>query len=330
LRVRCGKKWEDLPLMGMEAGTRPGIDSTTTSAIAPREADAPRPPDPYGTGPGAGIRDIRPPAYGQGIIVSAVIGAAMLVLAITAIRHAENTGLPLTETTRPLYWGLAVLAVLAAGIGAQYAERTAARAAAAVGHPRDGELMETAWAVPMVATIAAVMMIATYHNTAMLAIGPAIAFFGIAGALLSRDLLDDATESTQRTAMAIHTFVIDAIAFIALSAVYLNKMSSPVAAPLVGILSAVLILETLERGVIAHPTRVVYAIVGGGIMAECMVALNWWPTHGWTGGAVLLVCFYLVAGALLERTRRTSLRPRDFIEFGVVSIVALILLALTA
>jgi hypothetical protein len=132
LRVRCGKKWEDLPLMGMEAGTRPGIGSTTTSAIAPREADAPRPPDPYGTGPGAGIRDIRPPAYGQGIIVSAVIGAAMLVLAITAIRHAENTGLPLTETTRPLYWGLAVLAVLAAGIGAQYAERTAARAAAAV------------------------------------------------------------------------------------------------------------------------------------------------------------------------------------------------------
>lgn len=319
--------------MGMGTGTRPGIETTTVAAeqaTSPASSPGPHSTGSSGVAPGAGMRDMRQPAYGQGIVVSVGVAAALLVLAISAIRDAENTGLPLTETTRPLYWGLAVLTVLAAGIGAQYAERTAARAAAAVGHPRDGSLMQTAWAVPVVATIAAVLMVATYHNTTMLIAGPAIAFFGVAGSLLSRDLLDDATEPTQRTAMAIHTLVIDATAFLVLSAVYLNKMSSPVSAPLVGLLSGILILETLERGVIARPTRVFYAIVGGAIMAQCMVVLNWWPTHGWTGGAVLLVCFYVIAGALLERTRRTTLRPRDLIEFGVISLVALILLAITA
>ncbi|MGH2558801.1 MAG: DUF5656 family protein [Thermomicrobiales bacterium] len=320
--------------METETGTRPGTDPAGTAEAADQAA---QPATSVagsaahsGSVPGSSMQEIRQPTFGQGIVVSVGVALALLVLAISAIRDAENTGLPLTETTRPLYWGLAVLTVLAAGIGAQFAERTAARAAAAVGHPRDTGRVETAWAVPIVATIAAVMMVATYHNTTMLVGGPAIAFFGIAGALLSRDLLDDATESTQRTAMAIHTFVIDAIAFLALSAVYINKMSSWVSAPLVGILSGILILETLERGAIDKTTRGVFAIAGGFIMAQCTIILNWWPTHGWTGGAVLLVCFYVIAGALLERTRRTHLRSRDLIEFGVVSLTALIVLALTA
>jgi hypothetical protein len=61
-----------------------------------------------------------------------------------------------------------------------------------------------------------------------------------------------------------------------------------------------------------------------------MIALNWWQTHGWTGGAVLLVCFYVISGVLLARTQRTVLRTRDLVEFGAVSLVALVILAITA
>jgi hypothetical protein len=184
--------------------------------------------------------------------------------------------------------------------------------------------------VPLVATIAAIMLVATHHNTVMLVAGPAIAFFGVAGALLSRDLLDDATEASTRTAATIHTFVIHVVAFLALSAVYINKMSSWVAAPLVGIFSGILILETLERGRATRDQRIFYSILGGAVMAEAMIALNWWPTYGWTGGAVLLVCFYVVAGVLLARTQRTTLRTRDMVEFGAVGGAALLILALTA
>jgi hypothetical protein len=280
--------------------------------------------------PGATMEIVRQPTYGQGIVVSLVVAAALLVLAIMAIRHAKSTGLPLTETTGPLYWILAVLVAVGAAIGAQYSEVTAARAAESLGQPRKVSTVPTAWAVPLTATVAAILLVATYHNTIMLVAGPAIAFFGVAGALLSRDLLDDATEATTRTAATIHTFVIHVVAFLVMLGIYLNKMSSWVSAPLVGIFAGILILETLERGQAARVQRIFYAILGAAVMAEAMIALNWWPTYGWTGAAVLLVCFYVIAGVLLARTQRSALRTRDLVEFGGVGAAALFILALTA
>jgi hypothetical protein len=280
--------------------------------------------------PGATMEIVRQPTYGQGIVVSFVVAAALLVLAIMAIRDEENTGLPLTETTGPLFWGLAVLIAIGAAIGAEFSEVTAARAAESLGQPRKASTVPTAWAVPLIATIAAILLVATYHNTIMLVAGPAIAFFGVAGALLSRDLLDDATEASTRTAATIHTFVIHVVAFLALLGVYLNKLSSWVSAPLVAIFAGILILEMLERGHATRPQRIFYAILGGAVMAEAMIALNWWPTYGLTGAAVLLVCFYIIAGVLLARTQRSALRTRDIVEFGAVGAAALLVLALAA
>jgi hypothetical protein len=276
----------------------------------------------------ASMEIVRQPTYGQGIVVSLVSAASMLILAIMAIRDGANTGLPLTETTGPLYWGLAVIFAIGTAAGAQFSEVTAARAAESLGQPRKTTSIPTAWAIPLIAAIAAIMLIATHHNQVMLVGGPAIAFFGVAGALLSRDLLDDATEGSNRTAAAIHTLVIHVIAFLALSAVYLNKMSSMVAAPLVAIFSAVLILEALERGTTSAPQRVLYAVAGGAVMGEAMIALNWWPTYGWSGGAVLLVCFYLVAGMLLAWAQRGVIRSRDMIEYGAICGIALLILAI--
>ncbi|MEA2523792.1 MAG: hypothetical protein QOG89_3034 [Thermomicrobiales bacterium] len=313
--------------MASESGS-PTSPQTTATASVPQGPIVPV--NRAAHAPGVAMEIVRQPTYGQGIVVSLVVAAALLVLAIMAIRDAENTGLPLTETTGPLFWGLAVLIAIGAAIGAEFSEVTAARAAESLGQPRKPSTIPSAWAVPLVATIAAVLLVATHHNTVMLVAGPAIAFFGVAGALLSRDLLDDATEASTRTAATIHTFVIHVVAFLALSGVYLNKMSSWVSAPLVGIISGILILETLERGQATRHQRIFYAILGGAVMAEATIALNWWPTYGWTGGAVLLVCFYVVAGVLLARTQRGSLRSRDLVEYGAVGGAALLILALTA
>jgi hypothetical protein len=319
--------------MVMDAGNRSGFQQSAQfdedDQVVPAPGATGTTPRP-GSTPGSGMQDVKQPAYGQGIFVSGGTALAMLVLSIYAIQDAENTGIPITETTKPLFWGLAIITIIAAGVGAQFVERNAASAAVAVGQPRGTQLMQTAWTVPVVATSAAIMMIATYHNTLMLIVGPAIAFFGIAGSLLSRDLLDDVTETTQRSATTIHTLVIHAIAFLALSAVYINKIDSIISAPLVGIFSAILILEALERGVISRPTRMLYSLVGGLLMAEMTIVLNWWPTHGWTGGAVLLVCFYLISGIMVVRAQRSVLSGRDLIEYGLVSGTALFLLAVTA
>jgi hypothetical protein len=315
--------------MGMDTGSRTAPQGTGTPPAAQGSTVPPAPPR-TGLAPGSSLEIVRQPTWGQGIVVSLVAAAAVFVLAIVAIGDVEDGGLPLSQTTGPLFWGLSVLVAIGAAAGAQFSEVSAARAAESLGQPRKPSIVPTAWAVPFVATVAAILLVATYHNQVMLVAGPAIAFFGVAGALLSRDLLDDATESTTRTAATIHSLVIHVVAFLALSAIYLNKMSDWIAAPLAGILSGILILESLERGNATRPQRIFYAILGGAVMTEATIALNWWPTYNWTGGAVLLVCFYVVSGILLARTQRQTLRSRDFVEFGGVTGIALLVLALFA
>jgi len=277
----------------------------------------------------AGSSTVNQPTFGKGIVVSFAVAVVVAALAGVALGDGDGAT-PMTQTTGALFWVIAIATVIAAGVGAQYAERTAAAAAAAVGHPRSQATMATAWAVPAVATLGAVLLVATYHNLAMLFLGPAIAFFGIAGSLLSRDLLDDSGESAHRMASTVHTVVIHAVAFLTLGTIYLNKPPDWLGSLLAGAVGGALVLETLERGQLAPPRRVLYALLGALVLWQATIAVNWWPTHGWTGGAVLLVVFYVVAGVLLTRAQRTAVRSRDLLEYGLVGAVALLILALTA
>jgi hypothetical protein len=311
--------------------SEPEVDETTKNVAAettPADggASANRPD----TAIGAMLDSTRQPVYGQGIVVSLVAAACLLVLAILAVREQETaTGVPATETTGPLFWGLAVLFIAIIAVGAQYSEMSAARAAEALGHVRKPRELPTAWVVPSVGMAGAILLVATLHNTLMFVVGPAIAFFAVGGSLLARDLLDDATDTTARTAATVHMVVIHVVAFIALSAVYLNRMSLWAAVPLVVIFSGLLILETLERGSSGAPRRVLYAALGAFVMAQATIVLDWWLTYGWTGGGVLLVCFYIIAGVLLVKTQRDIVRPRDLAEFGIVGLIALAILIIT-
>lgn len=326
--------------MEREREARPG--TTSARARAPVSAEPPDEPLERGErldrddrdeehkifGLGISAAESRQPAYGQGVVVSLVGAGALLVLAIIAIGDGDGTDPPMLQTTDRLFWLIAAAVVVVAGAGAQFAERTAASAAAAVGHPRPVTAMATAWTVPSVATFGAILLVATYHNRAMLFVGPIIAFLGTAGALLSRDLLDEADAQSSRVAATIHTLVVHAVAFVALSAVYLNKLDTWIFAPLAGFIGGVLVLETLERGGAMPPRRIVYAIIGGFLIGQCAVPLNWWLTYGWTGGAALLVVFYVVAGLMLSYAQRASLRPRDLVEFGGLGVVLLVFLAI--
>jgi hypothetical protein len=279
---------------------------------------------------GSTMEQARQPVYGQGIVVSLVAAAFLLVLAILAVREQETvTGVPATETTGPLYWGLAILFTLAIAVGAQYSEWSAARAAAALGHERDQRPYPTAWIVPVVGMAGTILLVATLHNTAMFVIGPLLAFFAVGGSLLARDLLDDATDSTFRTASAVHTVVIHVVAFISLCAVYLNKMSLWASLPLVALFTFLLIVENLERGEASISRRAGYGALGAWLLAVCAIFLSWWQTYGYTGGGVLLVCFYIVAGALLTHTQRGAIRSRDLLEYAVVGVAALAILIVT-
>ena len=281
-------------------------------------------------GLGISNAETRQPAYGQGVVISLLTAGAVLLLAIMVIGDGNGSDPPILQRADRVFWLISAVVLLLAAGGSQFAERTAARAAEAVGHPRPVTAMATAWAVPLVSVTAAIMLVATFHNRPMLIIGPLIAFLGTAGALLSRDLLDEADEQSNRVASVIHTLVVHGIAFLAFSAIYLNKLDTWISAPLTGLVGGILILETLERGGIAPPQRVFYAVIGGLVLGEVTVALNWWPSYGWTGGAVLLVVFYITAGLFLVRAQRSGVRARDLIEFGGVGGIFLLLLAFLA
>ena len=67
---------------------------------------------------------------------------------------------------------------------------------------------------------------------------------------------------------------------------------------------------------------------GGVILGEVTWALNYWPLTGWTGGALLLIAFYLVAGLILAQVGE-GLRRRDLLEYGAVAALAFAIVALS-
>lgn len=317
-----------------------GSASTVTSQRAPEGIDLPGSgtdhfatpaPSDAASEPGGsqGTGAARQPT--SGLVVSIVAAALIGALAFGALgdRPASNDS-PATETTGFIYWFAAVVVIVGAGIGAQYADLTAATAAAAVGQPRRAGALPTAWAVPAMATFGATLLVASYHNIWMLAAGPIVTFLGIAGSLFSRDLLDDVGDSANRVASVIHTLIVHLVAFVAFGTIYLNKFPDWLGAALVGIVTAALILETLERSPASPARRLAYAGLGALVMWQATIAINWWQTSGWTGGLALLVCFYLIAGILVTYCQQLVVRSRDLAWYGGLSAVALIILAVTA
>lgn len=278
---------------------------------------------------GLGIQnaDERQPTYGQGIVFALIIAAALLLCAIIAIGDGDGSVPPMLQRSSPLLWGVSILAMILAGVGAQYSEYVTARAAEAEGLPVVNRV-STAWVVPFVSVFAAALLIATYHNRWMLLFGPVLAFIGMAASLLSRDLLDEAEEPSVRTASVIGSVVGIVVAFFAFGAIYINKFENLIAVPLVTIVSFLLLMEALERAGLATPTRVLHAGLGAWIMAATMIALNWWPTWGWGGGAVLTAMFYIIYGLLVSNAEGRPMTRNRMLEYVGVGSVLMLAVAL--
>ncbi|MEZ4563870.1 MAG: hypothetical protein R2853_14160 [Thermomicrobiales bacterium] len=279
--------------------------------------------------PAPGPQSGNQPGSGLGLIISVAVAAVVFVLAIYATGSPTANPLPLAQTTNALFWLVGVVATAAAGFGAVYADRTAFRGTQFEDQQAAPDF-NTAWITPVIATATAILLVATYHNTMMIVAGPLIAFVGNAGSLLSRDLLDDADDTALKTATTIHTLVVHTIAFLALSAIYLNKLPTVIVALLACVATALLVLESLERRQVLASRKVLLAVLAGSAVAAVATPLMWWLTHGWTGGAVLFVAFYVAAGVISTVATNGTLRMRDALEYGVVSLAAFIILAVTA
>ncbi len=266
-------------------------------------------------------------AYGIAALLSAAIALGVAGLAFQASRQTVTTGtILLFAHEQWAFWvGGVSLAVVAGALVARFArQRTTTAFPGAI----EGSNLPTTGLLPAVAAFSTVLLVSIYHNTAMLAIAPATVTFTVFVELIARYHLDDEVGRVRRTARTTHILLTHGVAFLLLAAVYISKVRSLLSASVVALLICLLLTQIADGERFPIERRLIYGLVGGVVLGEITWALNYWPLTGWTGGAVLLIAFYLVAGLILAQVR-DGLRRRDLLEYGFSAAAMFALVTLT-
>jgi hypothetical protein len=262
-------------------------------------------------------------AYGIAALLSVTIALGVAGLAFQASRLNITTGtILLFSHEQWVFWtGGVALAAVAGALTARFARQRAAMGVPAVTPP-------TTAIFPAIAAFGAVLLVSIYHNSTVTAIVPAAVALVVLAELIARYHLDDEVGRVRRVARTTHVLLTHGVAFLLLATIYINKVRSLLSASVVALLICLLLVQIADGERFPIERRLIYGLVGGVILGEITWALNYWPLTGWTGGAVLLIAFYLVAGLILAQVR-DGLRRRDVFEYGLSAAAMFALVALT-
>ncbi|HEX5499147.1 MAG TPA: hypothetical protein VFX03_07975, partial [Thermomicrobiales bacterium] len=97
--------------------TRSSVEGSVNPAQHAAESTGGTRPDSGPPAPGA--QPVQQPGSGLGLIVSIAVAAIVFVLAIYAAGRPTPNRIPLLQTTNALFWIVAVVAVVVAGIGSE-------------------------------------------------------------------------------------------------------------------------------------------------------------------------------------------------------------------
>ena len=268
-------------------------------------------------------------AYRRAAVLVAPLTAALACLAAWASTFDIASGtILLFEPTYLAFW---LVGVALASVGGVVTGRFALRAqhdetglAARLGAP----VLPTTGLLPGVAVFGGVLLISIYHNRFLVLIAPLLIASALGAALVARYHLEDVSGRARRLARTTHVLLTHGVAFLVLATIYLNKVRSLLSATAVAVIVCLLLVQIADGERFPAERRLIYGLVGGMILGEITWALNYWPLTGWTGGAILLIAFYLVAGLLLAQVRE-GLRRRDILEYGLIAAIAFAIVALS-
>ncbi|CAA9588660.1 MAG: hypothetical protein AVDCRST_MAG18-4429 [uncultured Thermomicrobiales bacterium] len=264
--------------------------------------------------------------YGRVVLLSLIAAGGLAGLATLASRLTVTTGTILLFGLGEWHFWVAGMA-LACLVGALTARFAAVAPRDDALLPRVGSPVAPAMPIlPAVATFGGVLLISIYHTTAMITIAPTFLALTLLAILIARYHLDDDLGRLRRAAGTAHLLLTHGVAFLALAAIYINKVRSLLSASLVAMIVFLLLVQIADGERFPTERRLIYGLVGGVILGEITWALNYWPLTGWTGGAVLLIAFYLVAGLLLAQVRE-GVRRRDLLEYGLGAAVMFAIVA---
>ncbi|HET7035594.1 MAG TPA: hypothetical protein VFI42_07930 [Thermomicrobiaceae bacterium] len=266
----------------------------------------------------------------RGALGSLVAAALLLGVGFWARHAAVAPGqVPLLVSHSRGFW---VLGLLAAVVGAALfqalaplpAPRTAATGALSARPPATAP---TAWVVPLIVSLTTVMLLGVYHSLAAIGVIVLGVFVVLLGSGLAQGALRTGDEESRQRARNVYTLLLHIIAFVGLSMIYINKLRSLFSATAVLVLVFLLLLQLTEGEEASGARRLVYALAGGVVLGEITWVLNYWRATGWTGGAALLIFFYLIAGLILNHLRG-GVSSRDLAEYGGVSAIAFAVVAI--
>jgi hypothetical protein len=261
----------------------------------------------------------------QWSLTAAVIAvAAYATLAIATLGDTVD-GLPVSaiDAAWP-YWAGTIAVALIAGVLAQVVIQTArprlparadARHLPSIEDQRRGNL---AWVLPSLTAIASVLLVRLYHTPLAATIGGILVFVATTATIVAHYHLRDERDTRRNAASVSLLLFTHAVAFLLLIVIYSNKWRSLYSATAIALATALMLLQLTDGEEIAWLRRLLYALVGGLLIGEMTWALNFWAAVGWTGGVMLLVLFYFIAGTSLHAIRG-KLGRREVLEYIIVT-----------
>ena len=258
-------------------------------------------------------------ALGAGLIAT----IAYLGLAAATLRDTVD-GVPVSaiDAAWPFWLGTAAAALLAGGLAQiviQWARpRVPARAGAeAVPMLEDQRRGNLAWVLPAITAVAGVLLARLYHTWLSGGIGALALFAATTATIVTHYHLRDDRPRLQAVASIGLALLTHAGAFFLLTMIYSNKWRSMYSATAIALATMLMLLQLTDGEDLAWLRRLLYALVGGLLLGQMTWVLNYWAATGWTGGALLLVCFYVIAGVTLHFIRG-KLGRREVVEYLVV------------
>lgn len=119
------------------------------------------------------------------------------------------------------------------------------------------------------------------------------------------------------------------IAFGLFLLIYSTRERSIITATLCALLAFGLALDLMAPHIVGLRDATVFALVVGLVVGQAMWALNYWNISNWSAGVMLVAVFYVLVG-LAQQHFQDSINATVLIEFGVVSLVAVIAAILLA
>jgi hypothetical protein len=176
----------------------------------------------------------------------------------------------------------------------------------------------TAWIVPGVTGLLAPFLLAQAPNQLYWIGGLALTALMMGSIILLEYYIADPDAPDHAVASLALNLLTYAVALAAFVLIYQSRARSLITANATAAVSALMALSLLQSA--GQPMRrtVLYAGLAGLVMAQSTWALNYWPIHALTGGVLLLLFFYVVAG-VAQQHLQGSLTRRVLIEFLAVA-----------